>query len=159
MFLRIAKRQGRLPHKKGSYAVTYRVASLPQRFLLPPSGHPHCSRVNDRILGKQRFDVLGEGVRRIDGVEPVGYIAEMGIEFVGCELPICDPCVGKSVRNTGIDNYDGIPKTTVVGTDITNNGDATQPTAHVLKLWDAKTTAYSFFCSAIVHIAIRSNAL
>ena len=143
------------PHKEGAYAETYSAISLPQRFLQPPSGHTHSGRVNNWILGEQCLDVLSECIGRIDGIEPVGDVAEVGVEFVWCELPICNPCVGKSAWKAGINDNDSIPKARVVSTDVTNNGDATQPTTHVLKLWDAKTTADSFFCSTVVHVAIE----
>lgn len=61
---------------------------LPQRLTLPPFGHPHGGRVNDWIFGKQGLDVLGEGVDRIDGIKPVGDVAEVGIKLVGSKLPI-----------------------------------------------------------------------
>lgn len=128
---------------------------LPQRFLPPPSGHPHCSRVNHRIFGKQCLDVLGESIGRIDGVEPIGDVAEVGIEFVGSELSIRNPSIGKSSWKAGIDYDSCVPKAGMVGTDVTNDGDTAQPTAHILKLWDAETTADDLLGSTVVHIAVK----
>ena len=83
---------------------------FPQRLTLPSfSGHPHCGRVNDRILGKQCLDVLREGVCRIDGVEPVGDVAEVGIEFIGKNSPVSNPWECCSSWQYGHDRETAVP--------------------------------------------------
>ena len=128
---------------------------LPKRLILVPSRKAHCSRINVGILREQGFDVLRECVRGVDAVEPVGDIAEMGVELVGGELPIGYPSIRKAAGETRVDNYNSIPKTSMVGTDITNDSNTAQPTAHILKLWDGKTTADGLFCGTIVHVAVK----
>ena len=64
---------------------------LPKRFVLPPSWASHGGGVNDRVFGKQGLDVLGEGVGRIYGVEPVGNITEVRVEFVWMNVSIYNP--------------------------------------------------------------------
>ena len=128
---------------------------LPQRLIMPPTGKSHGGGVNNGVLGEQSLDVLSESVGRIDGIEPVGDIAQVGVEFIGSELSICYPCIGKSVWKAGIDNDDSVPETGVVSTDVANNGDTAQPTTHILKLRNTKTTADSLFGSAIVHVAVE----
>ena len=62
---------------------------LPQGFALPSTRESHCGRVNDGVLGEQGLNIRCEGARRINGVEPIGDVAEMRIELVGSELSIC----------------------------------------------------------------------
>ena len=143
------------PHKEGFYAATSRGRLLPQRFILPASGHPHCGWVNGGEFREQCLDVFGEGVSRVDGVEPVGNVAEVWIKFVGGELSICNPSIGKSAWKAGINDDNSIPKAGMVGTDVANDGDTAQPTAHIFKFWDAKTTADGLFGSTVVHIAVE----
>ena len=83
---------------------SFRIGLEPQRFILPSSWKPHRSRVDNRIFHEQGLDVLGEGVGRIDAVEPVGDVAQMGIEFVGSELTIGNPSIGKMARKAGVNN-------------------------------------------------------
>ena len=66
-------------------------ASLPERFIFPALGAPHCRWVNHGILGKQRLDVRRERVRGIDGVQPVSDATETWIEPVGGEMLIGYP--------------------------------------------------------------------
>jgi hypothetical protein len=131
------------------------LSSLPQRFVLPSTRKAHCGRVYDRVFREQGLDVICKGVGRMNRVEPVGDIAEMGIELVWGELPIGYPSVGKPAGEAGVDNDSGIPKTGVVCTDVTDYGDTAQPTAHIFKLRDAKTTTDSFFGSTIDHVAVK----
>ena len=128
---------------------------LPKRFFLPTSGTAHSSGVNTWVFGKQRLDVLGEGVRRIDGIEPVGDIAEMGIKPIGCDLACYYPLVGHTCWNTGIYYNVCIPKTSMMSADVSNDRNASQPTAHIFKLWNHKTSADSFLCCAIIHITVE----
>ena len=124
------------PHKHESYAEFCRGSLLPQRLILVSSWNAHSGRINCRVLCDQTLDVLRECVGRIDAVEPVGDIAEMGVELVGGELPIGYPSIRKAAGETRVDNYNSIPKTSMVGTDITNDSNTAQPTAHILKLWE-----------------------
>ena len=66
-------------------------ASLPEGFILPALGAPHCRRVNHGILGEQGLDVCRERVRGIDGVQPVSDATETWIEPVGGEMLIGYP--------------------------------------------------------------------
>ena len=91
-------------HKNESYAETCRSGLLPQRFALPVAGHPHRGRGNNRVFREQCLEVLRECVSRIDAVEPVGDVAQMGIEFVGSELTIGNPSIGKMARKAGVNN-------------------------------------------------------
>lgn len=100
---------------------------LPQWLTLPSTREAHCSRVNDRVLREQGPDICCEGVRLVNGVEPVGDVAKMRIEFVGSELSIGYPSVGKSAGKAGIDDNSSIPKASVVCTNVTNNGNTAQP--------------------------------
>ena len=43
----------------------------------------------------------------------------------------------------------------MVGTNIANDGDTAQPAAHILKLWDSKTTADGLFGSTVVHVTVK----
>ena len=58
--------------------MAYRVVLLPQRLVPLPTRTPHGRRVNNGIFCKQRFDVGNKGICRIDGVKPVGDIAQVG---------------------------------------------------------------------------------
>ena len=64
---------------------------LPQRLVLPSSGTPHGSGVNDGVCGEQSLDVIGEGVGWVDSIEPVGYAAELGIKFEGMKVLVGNP--------------------------------------------------------------------
>ena len=128
---------------------------FPQRLVLPPSGHPHSGRINSRVLGKKRLDILGECVCRIDGIEPVGDVAKVGIEFVTIDLSVGNPWIRKVVGNVRLDYDIDIPKASVVGTDVADNRNTTQPVTQILILWDHETTAHSLFCSTIVHVGIE----
>jgi len=128
---------------------------LPQWFTLPSTREAHRSRINDRVLREQSLNVLYEGVCGVDGVEPVGNVAEMRVEFIGGYLPVGYPFVGKSVRKIWLDNNVGIPKSSMMGTDVANDSDASQPIAHVLKLGNHKAATHRFFGGTVVHIAIE----
>ena len=128
---------------------------LPKRFVLPPSWASHGCGGNDRVFGKQGLDVLGEGVGRIYGVEPVGDVAEMGVELVGGELPNGYPSIGKATGKAGVDDYNCIPESGIVSADITDDCYAAQPTTHILKLWDGETATNGFLGCAVVHIAVK----
>ena len=58
--------------------MAYRVVLLPQRLVPPPARTPHGGRIDGGVFGEQSFDVGNKGVRRIDGVKPVGDIAQVG---------------------------------------------------------------------------------
>lgn len=143
------------PHKEGAYAETYYVVLLPQRFTHPSSWKPHRSRIDNGIFHEQSLDVLGEGVGRIDAVEPVGDVAQMGIELVGCYLLVGYPLIWKAIREVGLNHDVGIPKTGMMGTNVTNNCNATEPVAHILEFGDHETTANGFLCSTVVHVGIE----
>ena len=128
---------------------------FPQWLTLPSTRESHCSRVNDRIFREQGPDICCEGVRLVNGVEPVGDVAEMRIEFVGSELTICNPSVGKSARKAGIDDNSSIPETSVVCTNVTNYGNTAQPTSHILKLGNHETTTDGFLGCTVVHVAVK----
>ena len=142
-------------HKEGTYAETCRSGLLPQRFTLPPSWKSHRGRVNNRIFREQSLDVLRECVGRIDAVEPVGDVAQMGIEFVGSKLTIGYPSIGKATGKAGVDDYNCIPESGMVSADITDDCYAAQPTTHILKLWDGETATNGFLGCAVVHIAVK----
>ena len=143
------------PHKEGAYAEPCRSGLLPQRFILPTLWTPHCGRVYNGVLCKQRLDVLDEGVGRIDAVKPVGDVAQMGIEFVGSKLTIGYPSIGKATGKAGVDDYNCIPESGMVSADITDDCYAAQPTTHILKLWDGETATNGFLGCSVVHIAVK----
>lgn len=87
-----------------------RVVLLPQRLILVSSWKSHCCRVSGRILREQALDILDESVGRIDAVEPVGDIAQMGIELVGCYLSVGYPLIWQAIREVGLNHDVGIPK-------------------------------------------------
>ena len=89
---------------------------------MPSSRESHCGRVGNGVLGKQCLDIRCEGVRRIDGVEPISNVAEMRIEFVGRELTICNPSVRESAWKVRLYHNVSIPKTAVVGADVADYG-------------------------------------
>ena len=91
---------------------------MPKRFILPPTGHPHCCRVNDGVLLKQVLDVLGECVGRIDAVKPVSDVAEMWVELVWGNVLIANPRARQASWQTGRNNDVGIPKAGVMGADV-----------------------------------------
>jgi len=95
-----------------------RVVLLPQRLILVSSWKSHCCRVSGRILREQALDILDESVGRIDAVEPVGDIAQMGIELVGCYLSVGYPLIWQAIREVGLNHDVGIPKTGMVGTNV-----------------------------------------
>ena len=64
---------------------------MPQRLVLPPTGEAHHGGLHARIFCQKRFEVLNEGVLRIDTVEPVGDAAKLRIEAVDREIEIGYP--------------------------------------------------------------------
>ena len=52
---------------------------LPQWLTLPSTREAHCGRVNNRVLREQGSDIRCEGVRLINGVEPIGDVAARAI--------------------------------------------------------------------------------
>ena len=128
---------------------------FPQWFVLPTSRKAHSRWVDDWVLHEQILDVLDEGVLRMDGIEPIGDVAQVGIELVAIDLFVRNPLIGQMVRKVWLDYDVDIPKACVVGADITDNSNATQPVSHVLKLGYHKTTADSLFCSTIIHVGIE----
>lgn len=108
-------------------------ALAPQRFRLPPLRTSHCRRVDGRILCHQNLDVAGERVLRVDGVQPVGYAAEVRIETFSARRHTANPCK----RHPFLRQHRGerktlIPKSGVVRTVIPNNSKAFHPTTQKL---------------------------
>ena len=128
---------------------------LPKRFVFPSSGTPHSGGINNRVFGEQSLDVLCESVRRIDSVEPVGDVTEMGVELVTIDLAVDYPWIRQIVGNVWLYHDVDVPETSVMGTDITNNSNATQPVTHVLKLGNHETSANRFLGSVIAHVTVK----
>ena len=128
---------------------------LPQRLILIPSRESHGGRVDNRIFREQSLDVFRECVRRGDAVEPIGDVAQMGIEFVGCYLLVGYPLIWQTIRKVGLNHDVGIPKAGMVGTNVTNDCNAAKPVAHILELGNHETAADSFLCSTVVHVGIE----
>ena len=132
-----------------------RVVLLPQRLILVSSWKSHCCRVSGRILREQALDILDESVGRIDAVEPVGDIAQMGIELVGYYLSVGYPLIWQAIREDGLNHDVGIPKTGMVGTNVTNDCNAAEPVAHILELRDHETTADGLLGGTVVHVSVE----
>ena len=132
-----------------------RVVLLPQRLILVSSWKSHCCRVSGRILREQALDILDESVGRIDAIEPVGDIAQMGIELVGCYLSVGYPLIWQAIREVGLNHDVGIPKTGMVGTNVTNDCNAAEPVAHILELRDHETTADGLLGGTVVHVSVE----
>ena len=130
---------------------------LPKRLILVPSRKAHCSRINVGILREQGFDVLRECVRGVDAIEPVGDIAQMGIEFVGRNLSVSYPRTRQASWQAGCNNDIGIPKAGMMGTDVSNDGKATKPCSHIFKFWDHKASTHCFLGSTVAHVAVKSR--
>ena len=143
------------PHKIWTCAETRRGGLFPQRFILVPSWKSHCSGAGSGIHLEQSLDVLRESVRRIDAVEPVGDVAQMGIEFVAVNLLVGNPRMGKMTGKVWLDHDVCVPKAGMVGADVTYNSNAPQPVAHILKLWNAKTAADGLLCGTVVHVGVK----
>lgn len=95
---------------------------LPQRLILPSSGESHGGRVNNGVLGEQSLDVLDESVGRIDGIEPVGDIAQVGVEFIRMNVSICNPWQRRSSWKYRHNWETTVPNTGMVGTLVSQNG-------------------------------------
>ena len=143
------------PHKGMPYAGTCRSSLLPQWFVLPSSWKSHRRRINDGVLREQGLDVLGEGIGRIDAIEPVGNVAEMGVKFVGGNLSVGYPRTWQASWQAGCNNDIGIPKASVMGTDVSYDGKATKPCTHIFKLWDHEASTDGFLGSTVAHIAVK----
>lgn len=91
----------------------------------------------------------------MDGIEPVGNIAQVWIEFVTINLPIGNLCMRKTIRKIVLDHDVCIPKSGMMCADVANNCDASQPIAHIFKFWNHKTAAYSFLCGIVTHVAVK----
>lgn len=148
------------PHKENAYAETCRVELLPQWLVLPIFGKSHCSRGYHRVFGKQNLDVLNESVCRIDGIEPIGDVAEVGIEFIRMNVPVRNPRQRCSSWQNRHNRETAIPNTCMVGAFVTQNGDTGQPTAQNEILRQAKISCYKIFCRVvrIVRIEFRQSA-
>ena len=138
-------------------SVSYRSGLLPQWLILPVSWKSHCGWINNGVIREQSLDIFCEGVGWNYAVEPIGDIAQMGIEFVGRNLSVGYPRTWQASWQAGCNNDIGIPKASVMGTDVSYDGKATKPCTHILKLGNHETTADSFFGSTIIHIAVQSG--
>ncbi len=128
---------------------------LPQRFVLPPSGHPHCGRVNVGVFGKQRLNVVSESINRIDCVEPVGDAAELGVEFKRMEVSVGNP------RQSGLsgqfrhDRETAVPDTGMVGALVSQDGDTGQPTAKDEVLRQSEVLCHQIFCRVVGKVGVE----
>ena len=86
---------------------------------------PHRCRVDDRVFCEQGFDVLGEGACRVDPVEQIGNVAQLGIESVSINLSVGNPGIRQMVRKVGFDYNVRIPKAGMMGTDVSDHGNTT----------------------------------
>ena len=129
--------------------------SLPEGFILPALGAPHCHRVNHGILGEQGLDVCRERVRGIDGVQPVSDITEMRIKFVRRKLPGVYPLVWKTLGKIGFYNNMCIPKASVVSTDVADDSNTSQPILHILIFGNVKTATHCFLSRVVFHVAVK----
>ena len=141
--------------KEGAYAGTYRVELLPQRLVLPTSGTPHSGGINNRIFGKQCFDVLCKGVRRIDGIEPVGDIAQVGIEFVWMDISISNPYQRRPSWQYWHNRETTVPNTGMMGAFVAQNGDTGQPTAQNKVLRQTEIPRYKVFCRVVRKVCVE----
>ena len=128
---------------------------LPQGFLLPAFRESHSSRIHYGVFGKQGLYVFGKSVARFNSIEPVNDITEMGIKLIWSYLAIGNPSIRETLGEFGLDNYVGIPKAGMMGTNVANDCYAAQPVPHVLELGYHKTTADSLLGGSVVHFAIE----
>ena len=143
------------PHKEGSYAETCRVGLLPQWFVSPPARTAHGCGIDCRIFGEQYLDVLSESIRRIDGVKPVGDIAQVGVELFWDDLPIGNPDVWQTLGKDGGNDDIGVPKSGMVSTDVPDDGDTTQPCTQIFKFGNTKAATDGLFYGIVFHVAIK----
>lgn len=128
---------------------------LPQRFVLPPSGTPHSSRVNHGVFGKKFFDVLNESVSRIDSIEPVGNVAEMGVKFKGVYVSVRNPRHRRLTRQLRHNRKTTVPNAGMVSTLVSQDGDAGQPTAQDKMLRQSEILCHLVFCRMVRKVGIE----
>ena len=140
--------------------MAYRVGLLPQRFVPPPARTPHGGRIDGGVFGEQCLDVLGESIRRIDGVKPVGDIAQVGVELIRLDVPVRNPRQRCSSWQNRHNRETAVPDTGMVGAFVAQNGDAGQPTAQNEVLRQTEIPRYKVFCRVVgkVRVEFRQSA-
>lgn len=128
---------------------------LPQRLILIPSRKAHGGRGDNRIFLKQSLNVLDENVRWINTVEPVADVAQMGIEFIGMDVPINNPRQCCSSWQNGHNRKTTVPDTGMVGTFVSQNSDAGQPTTQNQMLWQSKILGHQVLCCIVGKVGVE----
>lgn len=143
------------PYKHESYAETCRSGLLPQRFILPVSWKSHCGWVNSGVLREQSLDIFCEGVGWNYAVEPIGDIAQMRIELERVQVPVRYPRQSGLSRQFWHNWETAVPNTGVVGTLITQDGDAGQPTTQDQMLRQSEILCHQVLCCIVGKVGIE----
>lgn len=132
---------------------------LPQWFLSPMGRKAHGGWVNRGIAEQQELQVTNESVLRVDGVEPVGDAAELGIEGFVWECEIRYPLIGHRRWRYGLHRIRTIPDAGMVGTMVAQGCQALQPTGQESVMVKAKVTSHQVLQFRLVEVVeqLRQN--
>lgn len=115
-------------------------------------GKAHGGRVNRGIAEQQEFQVADECILWVDGVEPVGYAAELGIERFVRECEICNPLIGHRHRSYGLYGIGTIPDAGMVSTMVAQGCQAFQPTGQKSVMVKTKVASHHVFQFRLIEV-------
>ena len=128
---------------------------LPQRFVLPFLRESHCGSGYCGIPRKQSPDVVCECALGIDGTEPIGYAAELGIKLEGMNVPVGNPRQSGLSRQFGHDGETAIPDTGMVSTLVSQDSEAGEPTAQNEMLRQSEILCHQVFSCVIGKVGVE----
>lgn len=136
-------------------AETCCVALLPQWFGLPSSGESHCSGINDGVLREQSLDVLRKSVSTLNGVKPISNVTELGIKLIWMDVPVQNPRQSCPSWQYGHDGETTVPNTGMMGTFVSQDCDACQPTAQNEMLGQSQFPSHKVFCHMVREVGVE----
>lgn len=113
-----------------------------------------------RVLRQQRLQVGGEGVLRVDAVQPVGDAAENGVGAGLHNAVHVDPRIAHCGRQHWNHCHGAVPHAGMVGTGITQSIDSPHPTFQGFVFSHSETAGNTFLGWRVseIHIELRQAA-
>ena len=116
---------------------------LPKRLLSPICRKAHGCGIDVWIAKQKHLQVANEGIACINGIEPVGYAAKVGIQRFVRKREYCNPFTGHHCGGGGLYRICAIPYTGVMGAMVAQSGKTFQPTGQKAMVIQSEIAGHS----------------